>query len=64
MIDCAAKVVKSEGIGAFYRGLVPTITKTMTATSLTFAIFTFTKNSLETTHDWCVDKVHSRKDKE
>ena len=53
MVDCAAKILKDEGFSALYRGLVPTVLKTMGATGLTFAIFTFTKNTLETTHDWC-----------
>mmetsp|Transcript_15125 Transcript_15125/g.17613 ORF Transcript_15125/g.17613 Transcript_15125/m.17613 type:complete len:443 (+) Transcript_15125:182-1510(+) len=53
MVDCAMKVMKEEGVSAFYRGLVPTLMKTMAATGLTFAIFTFTKNSLETVQDWC-----------
>jgi len=52
MFDCATRVTKEEGISAFYRGLVPTVIKTMTATSLTFAVFTFAKNSLESVHDW------------
>ncbi len=52
MVDCVTRVAKEEGITAFYRGLVPTVIKTMTATSLTFAVFTFTKNSLESVHDW------------
>ena len=52
MFDCVTRVAKEEGLSAFYRGLVPTVIKTMTATSLTFAVFTFTKNSLESVHDW------------
>lgn len=56
MIDCATRIMKEEGISTFYRGLVPTLLKTMTATGLTFAVFTFTKNTLETTHDWCTVK--------
>lgn len=52
MIDCASKIMRDEGPRAFYRGLAPTLIKTMGATSLTFAIFQFTKNTLETCHDW------------
>lgn len=52
MMDCGSKIFKEEGLAAFYRGLVPTVIKTMTATSLTFAIFQMTKNSLESLHDW------------
>ena len=56
MMDCAVTIVKEEGITALYRGLVPTVFKTMAATGLTFAIFTFTKNTLESTHDWYENK--------
>lgn len=52
MMDCGSKILKEEGFATFYRGLVPTVIKTMTATSLTFAIFQMTKNSLESLHDW------------
>jgi solute carrier family 25 thiamine pyrophosphate transporter 19 len=52
MIDCASHIMREEGPTSFYRGLVPTVVKTMGATSLTFAIFQMTKNTLETTHDW------------
>ena len=52
MVDCGVRIMKDEGVGALYRGLVPTLLKTMTATSLTFAIFQLTKNTLETVHDW------------
>lgn len=55
MVDCTKKIMKEEGFTAFYRGLVPTVLKTMGATGLTFAIFTFTKNTLETTHDYWYD---------
>lgn len=52
MVDCGLSIFRDEGIGAFYRGLVPTVMKTMVATSLTFAIFQLTKNTLQTMHDW------------
>ncbi len=55
MLDCASRILKEEGPHAFYRGLVPTVVKTMGATSLTFAIFQFTKNTLEGCHDWLND---------
>ena len=51
MVDCMIRMTKEEGILAFYRGLVPTVMKSMCATSITFAMFTLTKNSLETLHD-------------
>jgi len=52
MLDCASRIMSEEGPRAFYRGLVPSLVKTMGATSLTFAIFQLTKNTLETAHDW------------
>lgn len=52
MVDCGLSIFREEGVGAFYRGLVPTVMKTMMATSLTFAIFQLTKNTLQTMHDW------------
>lgn len=51
MLDCGSRILKEEGVGAFYRGLAPTVLKTCIATSLTFSIFQFTKNTLETIHD-------------
>ena len=55
MMDCGSRIFKEEGLGAFYRGLAPTVLKTMTATSLTFAIFQMAKNTLEGIHDWSTD---------
>jgi solute carrier family 25 thiamine pyrophosphate transporter 19 len=52
MIDCGLSILRVEGVAAFYRGLVPTVMKTMVATSLTFAIFQMTKNTLENMYDW------------
>lgn len=63
MVDCAVRIMKVEGVGAFYRGLVPTLLKTMGATGLTFSIFTFTKNTLETTHDWCANNAQNKQQK-
>lgn len=51
MWDCGSRIMKEEGIGAFYRGLAPTVLKTCFATSLTFSIFQLTKNTLESIHD-------------
>lgn len=51
MADCAMSMLKEEGLASFYRGLAPTVLKSCSATGLTFAFFTFTKNMLEATHD-------------
>ena len=51
MADCAMTMLKEEGLASFYRGLAPTVLKSCSATGLTFALFTFTKNMLEATHD-------------
>ena len=51
MVDCVITITQKEGLGAFYRGLVPTVIKSMTATGLTFAFYTMTKNALESVHD-------------
>lgn len=51
MADCAMTMLKEEGLASFYRGLAPTVLKSCSATGLTFAFFTFTKNTLEATHD-------------
>lgn len=63
MVHCAVTIMENEGINAFYRGLVPTVLKTMGATGLTFAIYTFTKNTLETTHDWYAKNGDDKKRK-
>jgi len=63
MVDCTMKIMKEEGFTAFYRGLVPTVMKTMGATGLTFAIFTFTKNTLESTDDWLEKNAKAEKEK-
>ena len=47
MIDCFVTIAKEEGIGAFYRGLVPTVLKSMVGTSVVFGVYSFTKNALE-----------------
>ena len=59
MADCAMTMLKEEGLASFYRGLAPTVLKSCSATGLTFAFFTFTKNMLEATHD----SVAARKNK-
>ena len=59
MVDCALRIWKEEGITSFYRGLVPTVMKSMAATGFTFAVYTMTKNTLETIYDWRFDKDHA-----
>ena len=57
IFDCTLRIAQEEGINAFYRGLFPTVVKSMVATSMTFASFTITKNALRALHD------KSRRDK-
>mmetsp|Transcript_22962 Transcript_22962/g.49755 ORF Transcript_22962/g.49755 Transcript_22962/m.49755 type:complete len:498 (+) Transcript_22962:85-1578(+) len=56
MVDCAVTMMKEEGFAAFYRGLVPTVLKSCSATGLTFAMYTFSKNILEGIHDGMAKK--------
>lgn len=51
MVHCIQTMAREEGVSAFYRGLVPTVMKSMAATGLTFAFFTMSKNTLEGIHD-------------
>jgi solute carrier family 25 (mitochondrial thiamine pyrophosphate transporter), member 19 len=51
MTDCITKIYRTEGVGAFYRGLVPSVLKTTTASGLSFALYRGTKNLLESIHD-------------
>jgi len=46
MTDCFIRTAAEEGPRALYRGLLPTIVKSMASTGLTFAIFTGTKAAL------------------
>lgn len=50
MVDCAARIYREEGMKSFYRGVGPSVLKTTISTGLTFALFRFTKNTLETIH--------------
>ena len=50
MVDCAARIYREEGMKSFYRGVGPSVLKTTISTGLTFALFRFTKNMLETIH--------------
>lgn len=57
MWDCIRTIYQQEGITSFYRGMVPSVLKTAIATSLTFAFFRWTKNSLEGFHDYHHNQV-------
>jgi len=50
-VDCATKILEMEGMTAFYRGLVPSVLKTTLASGLSFSMYRFTKNVLESIHD-------------
>ena len=63
MADCAATMLREEGLASFYRGLAPTVLKSCAATGLTFAFYTFTKNVLESTHDSMVRQKGKREEK-
>jgi len=51
MIDCFLRVAREEGIVSLYRGIVPSVLKTTIASSLSFALFRFGKNTAEWMHD-------------
>ncbi|KAL7566927.1 hypothetical protein ACA910_008650 [Epithemia clementina (nom. ined.)] len=51
MVDCTFRIAKEEGFASFYRGLLPSVLKTTIASSLSFALFRFGKNTLEFIHD-------------
>uniref|UniRef100_A0A7S2W713 Mitochondrial carrier protein n=1 Tax=Eucampia antarctica TaxID=49252 RepID=A0A7S2W713_9STRA len=51
MLDCMVYIAKNEGIASFYKGLVPSVIKSMAATGFTFAFYAFAKKNLETIHD-------------
>jgi solute carrier family 25 (mitochondrial thiamine pyrophosphate transporter), member 19 len=48
MMDCLFTIARTEGVHVLFNGLVPSVTKTMIGTGLSFAIFTFVKNILST----------------
>jgi Mitochondrial carrier protein len=52
MWDCIVSIHEREGIKAFYRGMVPSVLKTAISTSLTFALFRWTMNTLQGIHDF------------
>ena len=51
MKDCVLKITQDEGLLAFYKGLAPTVVKSMISTGMSFACFTASKNMLEAMHD-------------
>ena len=60
MMDCATTMLREEGFASFYRGLAPTVLKSCSATALTFAFFTLSKNLLEASHD----QISNRKEED
>ncbi|OQR78046.1 mitochondrial ornithine transporter-like [Tropilaelaps mercedesae] len=46
LFQLANSMLRSEGIGAFYYGLTPTLIRTLPATSILFLVVEFTKNIL------------------
>jgi len=51
MVDCIVKIARDEGMPSFYKGLAPSVIKSMAATGFSFALFSTTKNFLESVHD-------------
>ncbi|GMH80786.1 hypothetical protein TrST_g14378 [Triparma strigata] len=50
-IDCGLRIVREEGPKTLYRGLAPTLIKSMAGTGLTFAFFNATKGFLVEAHN-------------
>merc|ERR1711862_181835 len=46
MIHCFTTIAKQEGLHSFYKGMVPTVFKSIVGTGVTFAFYTFAKNIL------------------
>ena len=45
-VDCLLKIVKEEGVGSLYRGIVPSVMKNTIATSLSFSLYILSYNTL------------------
>lgn len=45
-LDCLLKVVRSEGVGALYRGLAPCLARSIPASAATFTVFELTMKVL------------------
>jgi solute carrier family 25 (mitochondrial thiamine pyrophosphate transporter), member 19 len=56
MVHCIQTIIRDEGYMSFYRGIVPSVLKTAIATSLTFATFRWTQQTLQYTHDYFVQR--------
>jgi hypothetical protein len=59
ILHCAQTIYKSEGILGFYKGIVPTVFKAVTATAITFAVYDTTKELIVKRR-----KLFTEKDKE
>jgi solute carrier family 25 (mitochondrial phosphate transporter), member 23/24/25/41 len=46
MTDCFRKTLQSEGISAFYKGLIPNLLKVMPAASITYLVYETMKKNL------------------
>jgi len=46
-VDCARRILLEEGVASFYRGVVPSVLKSMIGSGLSFGLFRLTKNALE-----------------
>jgi len=51
LVDCLVTMTKQEGIPSLYKGLYPSLAKNMSATAISFTIYTFTKDILQKIHD-------------
>lgn len=51
MVDCFLRILREESVASLYRGMFPSVLKTTIASSLSFALFRFAKNTLVYAHD-------------
>jgi len=51
MVDCFARIARSEGIHAFYKGIFPSLVKSSVSTGASFWLFTLTRNLLRSMYD-------------
>lgn len=61
MMDCLVTIIREEGVPALYKGLVPTVMKSMVGTGCSFAFFTLTKNTLERIDDLWKHRLEERR---
>ena len=45
-VDCLVQIVRHEGFGSLYRGILPSMLKNTIATSLSFSLYTLAQNAL------------------